>query len=88
MKVSKDFSLREIAGEYIVVPTGEAARQIRGLMSLNGSGLLLWHLLEQERQEAELTAAILAEYEVDEKTAARDVAAFLDQLRRVHILVE
>ena len=33
MKVSKDFILREIAGEYILVPTGASAAKINGLLS-------------------------------------------------------
>lgn len=88
MKVSTDFSLRDIAGEHIVVPMGEAASQIYGIMTLNDSGLLLWNLLKQDRREEELTAALQAEYEIDGQTASRDVKTFLDKLRSVKILIE
>lgn len=88
MKVSENFSLRDIAGEHVVVPIGEAASQIYGIMTLNDSGLLLWNLLKQDCREEDLTAALLAEYEVDEQTASRDVRTFLDRLRQVGILEE
>lgn len=88
MKVSTNFSLRDIAGEHVVVPIGEAASQIYGIMTLNDSGLLLWNLLKQDCREEDLTAALLAEYEVDGEAASRDVKIFLDQLRRVSILEE
>ena len=32
MKVEKDFLLREIAGEYIIIPTGSAALEFNGLI--------------------------------------------------------
>lgn len=88
MKVSQDFVLRDIAGEHIVVPTGAAASQIYGIMTLNDSGLLLWNMLKEGCNGEELTAAILAEYEVDEETAAQDVEKFLERLRQAGILVE
>ena len=39
MKVSKDFILREIAGEYILVPTGISATKINGLITMNAKNL-------------------------------------------------
>ena len=42
-----EFILREIAGESILVPTGQAALAFNGLASLNASGVFLWGLLER-----------------------------------------
>lgn len=42
MYVSKDFIVREIAGDYIVVPTGEEALKFNGLITLNEVGAFLW----------------------------------------------
>ena len=39
MKISENYIMREIAGEYIVVPTGRAAMDFKGLISLNDVGL-------------------------------------------------
>ena len=58
MKVNDQVILREIAGEYILLPVGELANTFRGIMSLNGSGLLLWKKLQQDCTEAELIAAV------------------------------
>lgn len=79
--------LREIAGECILVPTGAAAAKLNGIISLNGSGRYLWELLREERTEAELTEALLAEYEVDRETAERDVRSFVGRLREAGALV-
>ncbi len=47
MKVSRDFMLREIAGETVVIPVNEAAVHFQGIMSLNESGRLLWDKLRE-----------------------------------------
>ena len=49
MKVSKEFILREIAGEHILVPIGAAAANFNGLISMNEVGRLLFDLLAEER---------------------------------------
>lgn len=88
MKASKDFILREIAGEFILVPTGEAATRFNGLITLNELGAFLLRQLETEQTIDTLTAAILAEYDVPEDTARTDCEEFLDQLRQIGALVE
>ena len=88
MRVRKDFILREVADEYIVIPVGEAALSIRGLISLSESGHLLYQKLQQETDEAELTALLQAEYEVSQQQALADVREFLDQMRAVGMLEE
>lgn len=86
MKVSDQMILREIAGEYVLIPAGERANSFYGIMSLNGSGLLLWQKLQSECTEEELIAAVLENYDVDEDTAAKDVREFLAQLEQADIL--
>lgn len=90
MRVSKDFILREIAGEYLLVPVGRAAAQQNGLIVLNECGGLLFRALEQECTREELVETIVreCECEVDRETAAADVEEFLGQLREIHALIE
>ena len=35
MKIIKDFILRNIAGEYVLIPTGTTTQEFNGLISLN-----------------------------------------------------
>lgn len=86
MKVMDDLVLREIAGTYILVPVGAAATKIQGMISLNGSGVLLWKRLQEECSEAELVDALLAEYDVDRATAVADVREFLQKMRDADLL--
>lgn len=80
MKISSDYVIREIAGEYVVVPTGRAAMALNGLITVNETGLFLWKLLQKGASEEELLTDMLSEYDTDEETAAADIHAFVEKL--------
>lgn len=88
MRISPDFIFRNVAGEAVVIPSGEAARHFSGLIALNESGQFLYELLTEDRTEEELVRAILDAYEIDPETAAADVAEFIALLREHHMLVD
>ena len=80
MKLKEGFILREVAGENVVIPTGDAL-DLNMMITLNETGCTLWKRLEQEAELADLTAALLAEYEVDEATAAAAAEQFVAKLK-------
>ncbi len=86
MKASKDFILREIAGEYILVPAGAASARLNGLITLNELGWFIFKTLEKEQTLADLTDAITAEYDVERTVAQADALEFLHQLEEVGAL--
>lgn len=43
MKTSNEFIMREIAGEYVLVPIGKRALTFQGLVTMNEVGALIWH---------------------------------------------
>lgn len=86
MKAIGDVILREVAGEHLLIPTGQAALHIHGMVNLSESGLVLWNKLQSDCTEQTLVDALLAEYEVDRKTAAADVHDFIAQMAEVGLL--
>lgn len=86
MKILKEFVLREVAGNYIVVPFGENAVSFKAMITLNKTGAFLWRQLEEERTEEELLAAILEEYDIDSEIAKADIAQFVERLQAAGIL--
>ena len=46
MKASNQFILRKIAQEQLLIPVGEAAIEVRGLIALSESGGLLFEKLQ------------------------------------------
>lgn len=83
MKVSKDFILREIAGEYILVPTGISTTKINGLITMNELGCFIFKTLQENHTMEELVSAIVSEYDVDRATAQADAQEFLAQLKEI-----
>lgn len=88
MKACGEVLLREVVGEYILVPFGETALRIHGMICLSESGACLWRALQEEQTEDSLVECLLKEYDTDRETARRDVAEFLDQLSQLQLLTE
>ena len=65
MKVEKEFVLREIAGDYVIIPTGQTVLYFNGLITVNEIGAFLWNLLQDEVTVEDLVKAVLDEYDVD-----------------------
>ena len=86
MHASKDYILREIAGETILIPSGAAAQKFNGLVTLNELGSLIWNALSEDLTLDALTARITDVYEIDTATAKADAEEFLAELRRVGAL--
>ena len=86
MKIKDGFVLREVAGSFIVVAVGEAVKTFNGLINLNETGAFLWRILEKGAEKEDLIAQLLAEYEVDEKTAASDVDNFINKLSEAKLV--
>ena len=88
MKVNKKFILRKVAKEHLLIPTGEMALKVKGLVAMSESANLLYQKLQAGCTREDLIAALLAEYDVPAETAGQDVDAFLDQMRQLEMLVE
>lgn len=86
MKVQKEFVLREIAGDYVIIPTGKTVLTFNGLITVNEVGADLWKMLQSDVTFEDLVQGILKDYDVDEETAREDIQEFLDTLIRGGIL--
>ena len=88
MKINENFLLREVAGNRVVMPVGEAAERFNGMIKLNGSGAYLFEKIQAGLGEEGLVAAMLGDYDIDEETARRDIGNFVDTLRKMGIIEE
>ena len=86
MKFKKEFMLREIVGETILIPMGDSNNHFNGIITINELGKFIWENLESSIDEEDLLHKILEEYEVEEKEAKEDLDEFLDKLRQVDII--
>lgn len=76
-----DISARTIGGETIVLDLPNSR-----YFAVTGVGSRVFELLGEERSLDDLVTTIVAEYDVDEPTARRDVVAFVDRLRQARLL--
>lgn len=86
MIIKKELIKREIAGDVILVPVGKAVLDNNGLFVLNELASFIWDLLPQVETAEEICSAVLKEYDVSEEEAAKDIAEFLDKLRKMEII--
>ena len=47
MELKREFVLREIAGDTLLIPTGRTALDLNGMLTLNELGAEIWRLLPQ-----------------------------------------
>ena len=81
MKIKDGFLIRQIAGQYVALPTGDDL-DLNMMITLNETGAFLWEQLQTQTEEPDLVAALLREYDVEEATAAACVSAFAEKLRK------
>ena len=88
MNLNKDFILRNIAGESILVATGSATQDFNGMITLNEVATFILENIDECEREEVLVEKVLEEFEVDEETARSDVREFLDQAIKFGIILK
>lgn len=88
MKLKDQLMLREVAGQYVIIPTGERAREVTSIVYISSSAAYLWdYMKDHEFTKEELVARILEHYTgVTEKQAGADIDKFLKTLADNNIL--
>ncbi|MGN1064459.1 MAG: PqqD family protein [Thermoguttaceae bacterium] len=88
MKLDKNFVLRRVVDNAVLVPFGQKMIDFNGMISLNKVGAFLAEKLQEETTLDALVAAVVEKYDVDAETATADVSRFLDELRANKALSE
>ena len=77
---------RVVAGETLIVPVRAKVGDLASIYSFNGTGSLIWKLLESAKTVSELAAAVAREYEVDPAQVERDVEEFVGEMKVVGLV--
>ena len=88
MRIKGELLLREIAGEFVLVPVGETALRIKGMICLSESGALIWKRLQTGATREELLQKLQDNYEIDADTAKSDLESFLQSMTALDLLQE
>ncbi|HET6175532.1 MAG TPA: PqqD family protein [Candidatus Sulfotelmatobacter sp.] len=83
---SQSVVARVVAGETLIVPVRAKVGDLASIYSFNGTGSLIWKLLESPKSLAELATAVAQEYDVEPALAERDVTAFVSEMKSVGLV--
>ena len=87
MKLKDKLTLRQVAGQYVIIPIGKRVLEVQNTVFISSSAAYLWDYMKDDFTEDDLVERILNHYTgVTEKEAREDIVAFLDTLRENHIL--
>ena len=87
MRIKNGFVLREVAGQIVVIATGEASKDFHGMIKLNVTGKVIWLALQEGLSEVEIAQRLQEQFDVDSEKALRDTRAFLQQMEGMGFLV-
>lgn len=81
MKINDNFIVKNIAGEIVLIPTGNASQYFNGLISTNSVAGFIWEHMESCSSPEEMVQLVIKAYDVEEKRARKEVLSFLDTLK-------
>ena len=88
MKLKDGLILREVAGQYVIVPTGKRVREVTNIVYISSSAAYLWdYMKDHEFEKEDLVKQIMERYTgVTEEKASEDIEKFLKLLGDNNIL--
>ena len=88
MKLKDGLILREVAGQYVIVPIGKRVQEVTNIVYISSSAAYLWeYMKDHEFEKEDLVKRIMEHYTgVTEEKAAEDVEKFLKILADNNIM--
>jgi len=88
MKTSEFYILREIAGDTLLVPVGEASQRLNGMIHLTETASFIWNHIDTCKNLEEIVEKLQEEYDVDAQTAHQDVFGFAFELFKHQMILD
>lgn len=87
-RANPDFLLREVAGEAVLIPVGEAGVFENSVISLNDTCSFLWKLFQEPRTEEEVIAEAKKEYSDPDGEMEQGIRSFIEEYVKYGLLKE
>ena len=88
MRIKEGFVLRQVAGQHMVIATGEASKGFHGMIKLNETGKEIFLALQEGLDEEGIAKRLQDNYEVEEVQAKEDTKKFLAQMKDAGFLAD
>ena len=83
---SRSVVARVVSGETLIVPIRGKVGDLASIYSFNGTGTLIWRLLESPKTVGQLTDCVAAEYAVERSQVELDVTSFISEMKAVGLV--
>lgn len=80
MKINPNFVLKQIEEEYVLIPLGQDAMNIKGILKTNVIGFEIYSYLKNGKNVEDIPALIAKEYDADINEIKKDVDEFVRKL--------
>ena len=87
-RINPDFILREIAGEYTIIPIGGNNVFSNAVMAPNETAVFLWEAFQQPSTIQDVVVEGMLEYEVTEDIIRKSIEHFVKEMLEYKILEE
>ena len=90
MKIKEGFEIQNVCGEHIIVPAGIDNVDYSRIISLNETAAYLWQSVADKASFTieDMTALLLAEYDVEESIAREDCALIIERWKEMELVEE
>jgi len=83
---SRSVVARVVAGETLIVPIRGKVGDLASIYSFNGTGTLIWKMLESPQTLKQLATGVAEAYDVDLSQAESDVVSFVGEMKVVGLV--
>ena len=87
-RINPDFILREIAGEYTIIPIGSDNVFSNAVMAPNGTAVFLWEAFQQPSTIQDVAVEAMQKYDVTEEQIYKSISNFVKQSLEFKVLEE
>ncbi len=86
MKLNKLYVIKDIAGETVIVPTGNAIQNFNGLISTNEVAGFIWKHVEECETPDDMVKKVLDAFDGEPDIIEKEVLEFLETLKKVGMI--
>lgn len=86
MRIKNGFVLREIAGKYVVIATGEASKEFNGMITLNQTGKEIWEGVTNGLSVEAIAERLVGNFDVSMEKALEDTKKMIASMEQAGFL--
>lgn len=88
MKIKDGYILKKVAGENIVIATGNARLSFNGIITFNEVGAEVFNMLDGTRTTEQIVEKIASLYNAPKEIIAADIEKLIEKMKKQGLLEE